>query len=179
MKSTATRYGTIAASFHWVSAVVILTMLVTGVLSAGLVKGETRSGLLRVHVVLGITLLAITIARVIWGLVVDRRPAAFAGQRRRERVAELSLRVLLYLALFAAFASGIATLLISGTALPLLGGVTVALPDFESVPGFPIHGLAAGLLLLLSLGHIGAALWHQLVRKERVLARIGIGRSAR
>lgn len=151
-------------------------MLVTGVVVAGMDDGDVTASLLRIHVVLGITLLVITVARLLWRRLADRGPAQFAGQRRWENRAERVVRVLLYGAVVVAIGSGVATILISGVAVPLFAGGAVALPDFEEVPSFSIHGLAAGLLLLLSLGHIGAALWHQLVRKERVLERIGIGR---
>ncbi|MBM7470745.1 cytochrome b561 [Subtercola frigoramans] len=94
-------------------------------------------------------------------------------------MAERTVRVLLYLSVFAAIGSGIATILIAGAELPLFGSGTLALPDFETAPGFSIHSTAAGILLLLSIGHGGAALWHQLIAKQRVLARIGIGRPRR
>lgn len=109
-------------------------------------------------------------------MLADRGPASFAGQRRWDHIAERTVRVLLYVAVFSAIGSGVATILISGVGLPLFAGGTLALHNFETVPGFSIHGLAAGVLLLLSIGHISAALWHQLIRKEHVLARIGIGR---
>ena len=176
LKSTSMRYGAVAIGFHWVSAVVILTMLATGVITASLTNDATKSGLLRVHIGLGVTLLVLTIARVVWGVLGDRRPASFNGQRRGERIAEQTVRVLLYVAVFSAIGSGVATILISGLIPELFTSGNVRLPDFESVPGFSIHGLAAGVLLLLSLGHVGAALWHQLIRKERVLGRIGVGR---
>ena len=41
--------------------------------------------------------------------------------------------------------------------------------------GFP-HGLGAFALLGLVTLHVGAALYHQLVRRDRLLARMGIGR---
>jgi cytochrome b561 len=175
-KSTPKRYGTIAIAFHWVSAVLILTMLTTGIIAASQANEDAKASLIRVHVVLGATLFALTVGRVLWGMLADRGPASFAGQRRWDRIAERTVRVLLYVAVFTAIGSGVATILISGVALPLFAGGTPALPNFETVPGFSIHGLAAGVLLLLSIGHVGAALWHQLIRKERVLARIGVGR---
>ena len=33
------------------------------------------------------------------------------------------------------------------------------------------------LLLVLFVGHVGAALWHQYVRRDHLLARMGIGRA--
>jgi len=39
-----------------------------------------------------------------------------------------------------------------------------------------VHGIVAKLLMLAIALHVGAALFHQLVRKDRLLSRMGFGK---
>jgi cytochrome b561 len=59
--------------------------------------------------------------------------------------------------------------------LPALAGGT-PLPDFSTVTPSVVHGLAARLLIGLLILHIAAALFHHFVRRDRLLARMGLGR---
>lgn len=40
------------------------------------------------------------------------------------------------------------------------------------------HGIMSRILLLLFVAHVGAALFHQFVRRDHLLARMGLGRAA-
>ena len=51
------------------------------------------------------------------------------------------------------------------------------LPDFSEVLPRLAHGIMSKVLLVLLAGHIGAALYHQFIRRDRLLARMGIGRA--
>src|SRR5438034_7653355 len=72
--NTATRYGTISQSFHWVTAA-----LVTGayLLGAGgpesRVYSDVRAGGLAWHETLGILVFAVVLARLLWRFI-DRPP---------------------------------------------------------------------------------------------------------
>src|SRR5690606_30520757 len=72
-KSSADSYGAVAISIHWLTAAAILGVLGTG-LSLDRVGEEAEAGVLRVHVVFGITAFALTILRIVWWLFADRRP---------------------------------------------------------------------------------------------------------
>jgi cytochrome b561 len=39
-----------------------------------------------------------------------------------------------------------------------------------------VHGIVARVLIALLIGHIGAALYHQFIKRDRLLARIGLDR---
>jgi cytochrome b561 len=47
--------------------------------------------------------------------------------------------------------------------------------DFHVSPARLAHGLVAKLLLLTIVAHVAAALYHQWVRKDRLLSRMGWG----
>ena len=83
------------------------------------------------------------------------------------------MHLLLYALLILMASSGIATLLLSGAVPTILGGGPV--PDLSALIPRIAHGIMSKLLLALFLVHVGAALYHQFVRRDRLLARMGGG----
>jgi cytochrome b561 len=81
----------------------------------------------------------------------------------------------LYVLLVLMASSGITTLILSGAVPTILGGGPV--PDFSELVPRIAHGIMSKLLLALFVGHVGAALYHQLVRRDHLLARMGVGRA--
>jgi cytochrome b561 len=77
---------------------------------------------------------------------------------------------LLYGAIIVMVGSGVAMLLLSGAGSAVFSGGP--LPRFSALPPFSAHSAVSKILLVLVVGHIGAALWHQLVFKDNLLARM-------
>jgi cytochrome b561 len=48
-------------------------------------------------------------------------------------------------------------------------------PDFSELIPRIAHGIMSKILLALFVLHVGAALWHQLVKRDHLLARMGVG----
>ncbi|MEP7241985.1 MAG: cytochrome b/b6 domain-containing protein, partial [Devosia sp.] len=80
-----------------------------------------------------------------------------------------------YVLLILMASSGITTLILSGALPTILAGGPV--PDFSALIPRIAHGLMSRLLLLLFVVHVGAALYHQLIRRDHLLARMGLGRA--
>ena len=49
------------------------------------------------------------------------------------------------------------------------------MPDFSEYIPRIAHGIMSKLLLVLFVDHVGAALYHQIVRRDHLLARMGVG----
>ena len=175
MKSSPTRYGAVPIAIHWLTAIAILAMLVSGLSADSATDAVVQLTLLRFHVVTGLLVGILTLLRIIWFLAVDRRPADAAGLSRGQALAAHIVHYALYAVVLVMVASGIGTMALSGAGAQLVGAAPLPLPDFSLVPPFTIHGLLARGLMLLLVGHIGAALWHQFVRRDRLLARMGLG----
>lgn len=175
-KSSTQRYGGVAIAIHWATAAAILGLLVSGFRAAGMVDEIARVVLLRTHVAFGVCVLALTLLRVGWWAILDRKPADPAGTPRWQARAARLVHVLFYLVIFAMALSGIALVAASGAGPILFGGAAQPLPDFTAyAPRIP-HGIGARLLVGLVLVHAGAALYHRLVLRDRVLGRMGLGR---
>lgn len=176
IKGNADRYGTLAATLHWVSAAAILALLAIGFVAANTVDAALAAALLRVHVPLGMLVLALTLTRLAWALF-DRRPGAPAGQPRWQLVSARLNHMLLYGVLILMGASGIGVMILSGAAATLFLGAPGPLPRFDTLPPMAVHAVGAFALIGLAGIHVGAALHHQFLRRDRLLARMGIGQA--
>ena len=175
LKSTPHRYGTMPIIIHWVTALAIVLMLGTGLAASNAADGPGEAALLRFHAVLGIAVGALTLFRIIWWLFLDRRPQDGTTGSRLEHLAARTVHYGLYLAILVMVASGIGTLVTTGGNLVLFGGGG-ALPDFTQTPPFTVHAILWRVLLVMALGHVASALFHQFIRRDRLLARMGVGR---
>lgn len=175
MRSTTARYGAVAIMIHWLTAILILVMLGTGFRAADSVDPATKIAILRIHASIGITVLVLTIARIVWWLAFDKKPPPAAGEPPLLKKAASAVHGLLYLLVFAVIGSGIAMMILSGAGEIIFGGAARALPDFFLYPPRIPHEVAALALLALFVAHALAALYHQFVRKDRLLGRMGIG----
>lgn len=172
-----TRYHPVLVALHWLLAL----MIVAGLLAGGLVLSETpnsdpaKIGVLRAHMTLGLAILVLMLLRLGLRLFTARPPAADAGHPALNR-AGAAAHWLLYLLVIAMAVSGIATARLAGLPDIVFGGSGAPLPpDFGIYAPRAAHGLVATLLGLLILAHVAAALYHQLVRKDRLFARMWFG----
>ena len=103
-KSTPTRYGSVAILIHWGSAVGVVLAFAAGITLTNI--EPTPPALLVAHIVLGLSVFALTILRIVWWIVADRRPAPLPDQPRwQERLAGL-VHGLLYVILILMASSG-------------------------------------------------------------------------
>lgn len=172
LKSTATRYGSVAIAIHWVSAVAIIALLISGTVMAGAV-GEAKRSILPIHATIGSLVLLLTLVRIGWWVWGDKRPQPVPNQPRMQELAARIVHGLLYAGIIVLGASGIATLALSGAIPALLSGAP--LPDFSGLLPRLTHGIVGKAMIALLVLHVGAALYHQFIRRDRLLGRMGIG----
>ena len=175
LKSTNERYGQVAVVVHWLSAILIIGLLASGFRAASTLDPAAKAGLLRVHVIVGVAVLALTLFRLVWWMLADRKPDPLSGGALMERAAK-SVHALFYVVVLGMAASGIGMMVLSGAAPVLFGGQVTGLPDFFQYPPRLPHGLGARLLIAALVLHVGGALYHHFIARDRIFARMGIGR---
>jgi cytochrome b561 len=176
LKSTSDQYGTMAVLIHWVSAVLILILIVSGFRAAGTVNPAAKVVLLRGHVPIAIGVFALTLLRIVWWFGFDRKPDPVAGAPRwQERTARMA-HFLFYVVILGMIASGIGMMSLSGAAPLIFGGESALLPDFWKYPPRLPHAIGARLLLALLVLHVGAAVYHHFVRHDGLLWRMWLSR---
>ncbi len=186
--SSTRRYTTVAIVLHWAIAAAILFQLVGGkwMVSAGASATGSVFTVFQIHKTVGLTILALTLARIIWRLA-NPAPALPDGMSPFERFAASITHLGFYAFLIAVPLSGWAMASVSPTGvptffllldslpfahLPLLGDA--GLTERHTAEAFlkSVHyylALAMGLLIVL---HIAAALKHQFIAKDNLIARM-------
>jgi len=176
LKSTTDRYGAMAISIHWLSAILILVLIATGLRTAGTLDPQTKLTLLRVHVPIAIAVLCLTALRIVWWWRFDRKPHPIPGMPAwQERIASVS-HGLFYVLILGMAGSGIAMMVLSGALPVIFGGDSAALPDFSRLLPHVTHDIGGKVFIALLVLHIGAALYHHLVRRDGIFRRMGLTR---
>jgi cytochrome b561 len=159
-RNTDLRYGTVAMTFHWLIAALILSNVPLGYYFNEMLAEENPSrktfGL--IHVAIGISVLLLSLARLRWRRrnTVPKLPGDVS--RTEQRVAR-GTHHLLY------------TLMI---VVPILGLSTIVVPkDLARHIVGPMHEWLAYSLFVLALGHIAAAVfYHGMIRRDKILQRM-------
>ena len=165
------RFAVPARILHWLMAALILAMLLIG---AGMVStaSERYPLLLAWHRPIGLAILILALIRIVVRLT-HRPPPLPADLPPAQTALAKGSHYLFYLLMIA--------MPLIGWAMQSAGGYPVAVwPGFALFPILPhdvalyaslrqAHGLLAYAFFLLILGHLGAALFHGLVRRDGVL----------
>lgn len=175
MKSTRTRYGSVAVTIHWLSALLILAMLGSGFTAASQTDSVAKESILTFHVSAGVLVLVLTLLRLLWWWRVDQKPDPVSGDPAWQTRSAKAIHVLFYVVILGMVASGIGIVALSGAAAILFGTTAGPLPEFSQfLPRGP-HGLGARLMLALFVMHAGAALYHQFIKKDGLIWRMWYG----
>jgi len=172
------RYDPTAIALHWLLALMILGSLALGTYMTGLALTPTRLKLFNWHKWAGIVILTLSALRLAWRLT--HRPPTDAPMPAWQQRAARAVHRVLYGLFFAVPLAGWAYSSAAGFPVVVFG--VLPLPDW--VPADrelaallkPLHkGLAWSLAVLVVL-HVGAALKHQWIDRDRLLLRMMPGR---
>ena len=170
-KSSLTHYGTVAIVIHWLSALLIVAMIVSGFRASGLEDSVAKTSILQLHIPFGVAVLLLTVGRVAWWLFADKKPASVPMPSWQDRSSR-AVHFLFYVVILGMAASGIGMMVLSGAGPIIFADEASSLPDFRDyLPRTP-HGVGARLMLVLLVVHAGAALYHHIFKKDGLLSRM-------
>lgn len=176
LKSTADRYGGVAIAIHWISAVLIVVLMASGFRAAAMTDLAAKAAILRVHAPLGLAILVLTLARIVWWRF-DYRPPPAADIARAQHFAARAVHTLFYVVIIFMAATGIGMLVLSGAGAILFSSAAGPLPDFWRYQPRLEHWIGTRLMLGLLALHVGAATYHHLIVRDGLMRRILPGRS--
>ncbi|MFM2058765.1 MAG: hypothetical protein RLY71_3150 [Pseudomonadota bacterium] len=178
------RYSRTAIVLHWVLGLALAAVFAVGIYMADLPFSPMRLKLYNWHKWAGVTILLLSLLRLVWRLT--HRPPPLPAPIEQampgwQRAAHHGTHHLMYLLFFVVPLIGWAYSSAAGFQIVWFGALP--LPDLMSPDKAlaelikPLHKLGALALAGLVLLHVGAALKHQLIDRDGLLARMGIGRS--
>lgn len=176
VKSSTDHYGSVAATLHWLTALLIIALLISGIVAEDMQNSADKAQILSIHAPMAILVLILTLLRIFWWWLADNKPAPVKGQSKRQEKAARYVHILFYILIIGMCASGIGMMVLSGAGDIIYNNAPRDLPDFNDfTPRLP-HGIGAKLMILLLIGHAGAALYHQFIKKDGVLSRMSFKR---
>ena len=175
--SPAARYSRGAIALHWIIAVLIVLNFIVAWMAEYAPK-EDAAIMMGNHKAIGITILTLTVLRIVWRLT-HKAPPLLESLKAWEAALAKVTHGLFYLLMLAIPLAGwgLSSAYGKGKPVSMFGLFDVpALPvgsDKATVGMFhDLHEVTATLMLVLFVLHVGAALKHQFLDKDGTLARM-------
>ncbi|MCU0757823.1 MAG: cytochrome b/b6 domain-containing protein [Steroidobacteraceae bacterium] len=172
----ATRYHGLWVAAHWLTGILIGISLYGGMAVLRHIDNldPEKATMIRAHAIGGFVILVLLLLRLAMRATTRKPPPADTGSGA-QKLARRVVHVGLYLVAIAMVSTGVGTLAAAG-AFPAVFEGTGALPaSFWDYPPRQGHMFFSRVLLLLVAVHVGAALWHQFVRRDGLLRRMWFG----
>lgn len=175
MRNTTERWGWVTIGIHWLTVLAVLGLVIVGLVMQELPNSPTKIQVYALHKSVGLTVLALTLLRLLWRLVAGAPPPV-PGTPRWQVLAAQATHGALYVLLLAMPLSG--WLYNSASGFPLKWFGLFGLPKLSGydaeVKAFALEMHEWGFIALLALValHAGAALWHHYSHRDATLARM-------
>ena len=168
------RYDRVAAGIHWITAVLVISLIILVLGGEGLEKA-TGWPTVAMHKSFGMTVFALTLFRLFWRLG-HRPPPLPAETPALQRLAAGAVHTALYGFLLAMPLAGY--IFGSGGPYPMryFGLDVPKAPISKPVADFfhEAHEIGGFTLIALLVVHIGAALWHHFVQRDGLISRMRV-----
>jgi cytochrome b561 len=168
-------YSLIARALHWITAVLVLTTIPIGIVMANVSAGALQDSLYVLHRSIGTVIIPLIIVRLGYRLTHPPLPLPDDIPPIQQFAARATHWGLYALLIVQPFVGWVAT---SAYGAPIMVFGLFQLPPIwpqdQPFSGclFVVHQLIGLAIVCLAAAHIGAALHHHFVRKDRVLMRM-------
>lgn len=175
-RNDSSRYGIPAKGFHWLSALIVLGLLLLGLYMTGLAPGPAKLGLYWWHKSFGTLLFFLVLARLLWRFA-NRQPDPVQGHKPWERFLAKTVHVLLYASMIGMPLSGLLMSAAGNFPQPFFG--LFNMPDI--IPGKnevllrtmrEAHEITAFCLLAAIMLHGFGAFKHHFIDRDETLTRM-------
>lgn len=181
------RYTAVAIALHWAIALLIIGLIAVGWIMDAMPggPGSPKTDIIQLHKSFGITVLLLTIARIIWRLM--NPPPPEPAMPAAQKFLASAVHVLLYVLMIVMPLTGwiMASAEIGQHETRYFGTFEMYVPGIPGLPaetreplaeGFELvhHNLPWVIIALLAL-HVAGAVKHQFIDKDGLMARIAPG----
>jgi cytochrome b561 len=172
-----TRYHPVLVTLHWLLAALIIAALALGALIMAKIPNTDPMKIeaLRSHMAGGGLIQLLMLSRLVLRMVTAHPAAAPTGSALLDRVAWLSHRMF-YTLIIGMGVTGTVMAVQAGLFGIIFGGHGTLPPDLWVYKLRWVHYLISRVFMALIALHIVGALYHVVVRRDRLLRRMGFGR---
>jgi len=172
------RYHWLVVLLHWLLAFYIIATLAGGFLIMAPMSSADpeKKRVLLFHMSFGMAIAGVMLLRLVVRLLTARPAEATTGHAALDRLVPYA-HYAFYVLIVLQAATGLTTALLAGLNRSVFQGTAEPLPaDFSVYPSFTAHAAIALVLSALILIHVAGVLYHQFVRRDRLLRRMWFGR---
>jgi cytochrome b561 len=172
------RYHWLVVLLHWLLAFYVIATLAGGFLIMAPMSGADpeKKRVLLFHMSFGMAIAGVMLLRLVVRLLTARPAEATTGHAALDRLVPYA-HYAFYVLIVLQAATGLTTAILAGLNRSVFQGTAEPLPaDFSVYPSFTAHAAIALVLSALILIHVAAVLYHQFVRRDRLLRRMWFGR---
>lgn len=184
-RNSATHYGSVTKTFHWLTALLILSAIPLGLFATNLAHrieaGDSTliaqaTLLFSIHKTIGIAAFFTALARILWAIT-QPHPGLLNGERKTEAMLASTVHWLLYGAMLVTPLSGWVHHAATTGFAPIwwpLGQSLPFVPQSIAVAeaATTVHFLASRVLMATILLHVAGALKHHLIDRDDTLRRM-------
>lgn len=175
--NTVNRYHPALVTLHWLIALLIFTVALLGIYLDDFASAAQKPGLLGIHMAVGLLTLVLMVVRIIVRANTPKPAPVTAGNAFFDWIGKAT-HIGLYIFVILTTGTGMLTSM-QGNLMSIVYGGTGTLPaDFFSITAFIGHVISLPVLILTIFLHIGAALYHQFLLRDNLLARMAYGRQS-
>ncbi len=176
MKAPA-RYHRLVVALHWLLMPLIIMMLILGTFVTGATPNSDPEKInhLSGHMPIGMLIGLLMIVRLITRRLTAAPEGVSSNTPAENRLAS-AVHILLYVLVFIMVGSGIGMAVMANLPAVVFQGHGTLPADFTHLVPRRVHGIASVLLALLISLHVAAALVHQFVKKDDLIARMWFGK---
>jgi len=175
-ETTPNRYHSAHVVLHWLVAIMVIGSFAIGMIFLDSTPNTAPEKVtyLQYHSMWGTLLALLLVVRLITRFAFKRPAPADAGHPILNLIGKVT-HFLLYVGVFAMLLSG-ANMSRQAGLMNVFAGQGSLPADFFVYPPRALHGMTFSILFLLILLHFGAAMYHQFIRKDNLLARMWFGK---
>jgi cytochrome b561 len=165
-------FDTFTITLHWITAVVVLTLVVSGLLYTQVEEQHWAAPLLRVHRSLGVTIWTLTAVRLAWRVTGARFPEFPSSMTPMHRMGARVSEYALYALLLLQPATGVAQSIFRGRPFEVFAwNIPAFVPRDLTLVGIfhAAHEIGAWCMIGLVGLHATAALVHHFILRDDVL----------
>jgi len=189
LKNTVSNYGSVAKWLHWITAALFLGSYISVYYRHWFTEARTPENwtALQLHLSIGVTIAVVVTLRIVWRIT-NRTPVSEPGTKLAHFAAHAGhyalYAIMIIMPITGYLGTGVNTEYFFLFDIPkfnstqlFLSGVNVPFEEFEKPLDY-IHKKLLGkwLVWILILGHVGAALYHHFIRKDRTLQKMTINK---
>lgn len=168
------KYSSRTVTLHWLSSILIIALIVTGVSMEDAPHNMQTLILYRAHFSMGSIVFLLTLWRIVALLKDERATALYPKGSFRNGLIKF-VHYGFYVVVLWMTVSGLISVFVQGFVGPAISGDPTALPNMHETGMSLImisHHLVAKLVMLLLLLHLGGIVSHYIQKKENTLKRI-------